>query len=490
MTGPLAAVYGRISDDPNDTHAGVNRQLEDGRAKVVGMSGEVVDEYRDDSISALTGKRRPGYERLMRDADAGRFKVIVVFHLSRLWRNRVERAQGIERLRRAGISVLTIKGPHLDLSTAAGRGMAGLLGEFDTMESEVKSERVTRAAQQRAEEGRPNGSIPFGWTRTYGENGAALRDVADPVQAPVVREVCHRLLAGQSLKGVTAWVNSTGVPAPGSGHKLRGRERGRENPTGQLWGHTAVKKLALRSTNAGLRTYHAGRPDEQLLPAGAEALITRDEWERLVAMYGPKTSNKASRPGGRTHLLSYGVGECGRCGAVLKVGQLGRAGNRKRLYACNGPRSCTGRNEERVDSHVAALLVDRLASADFRDLLVDNAAADEAMSRGAALRARMETAAVDYAEGLLTRDQLVTITAKLKPQIEKADREAGEAAPSVPFELLDAVGGAEAEARWTALEVPQRRLLVEFFIEKVVLHPTRPGPGFDPRDVEVIWRKA
>jgi DNA invertase Pin-like site-specific DNA recombinase len=91
-TPERAALYGRISDDPTDIHTGVTRQLEDGEAVAKRRDFPVFRSYRDDSISALTGKHRPGYEDLMRDAEAGLFTVIVVYHLSRLWRNRVERA--------------------------------------------------------------------------------------------------------------------------------------------------------------------------------------------------------------------------------------------------------------------------------------------------------------------------------------------------------------------------------------------------------------
>lgn len=47
------------------------------------------------------------------------------------------------------------QGPSLDMSTAYGRGMAGLLGESDTMESEVKAERQQLAAFHRAQNGQP-----------------------------------------------------------------------------------------------------------------------------------------------------------------------------------------------------------------------------------------------------------------------------------------------------------------------------------------------
>ncbi|MEU0671952.1 recombinase family protein [Streptomyces sp. NPDC006172] len=59
-----------------------------------------------------------------------------VFIVYMLWRNRRERAEGIEILRKHEASVLCVKGPELDLTTAAGRLLASLLGEVDTFEAE------------------------------------------------------------------------------------------------------------------------------------------------------------------------------------------------------------------------------------------------------------------------------------------------------------------------------------------------------------------
>jgi site-specific DNA recombinase len=492
--GERVALYARISEDDLGLEAGVARQLQDARTLAQQRGWTVVMELQDNDISAANGKHRPGYQDLIGAAEAGRFDRIIAYHTSRMWRNRVERAQGIDLLRSAGVSLTTVKGPELDLSTAAGRGMAGLLGEFDTMESEIKSERVTRAALQRAESGAPNGAIPFGWTRDYdytpkGEKvPGSGRDVLHPDEAPIVAEVCRRLLAGETMLAVTAWLNETGFPAPGADFKLRGRGRGIQNPTGARWGKTSVKKLALRPANAGLRMYHAGRPDQRLLAARIEPIVTRDEWERLVAMHGPNGS-KTSRPGGRVHLLTWGVGECGVCGSVLRVAQLGHAvyGTKKPLYSCDA-KGCVGRNEANVDAFVTAELVSRLQRADARDLLVDNEAADRAMSRATALRARLDAATDDYAEGFIAREQLLKITSKLRPQIAEADREAVNAAPAVPLELLAQVAGKETAKRFDALTVAQKRTLVEFMIEKVVVMPTRRGPGFREEDVQIVFR--
>src|SRR5436309_7133606 len=123
-----------------------------------------VQTYEDTDISATKGRPRQQYNRLMRDVQAGLITRIVVFHLSRLWRNRRERAEGIEILRRRGVSVICAKGPTIDMSTAYGRGMAAMLGEVDTMEVELKSERqqLANAAILKAGKPHPGGPRAFG----------------------------------------------------------------------------------------------------------------------------------------------------------------------------------------------------------------------------------------------------------------------------------------------------------------------------------------
>src|SRR3954464_11079894 len=132
-----AAIYARISEDDTGDEAGVKRQLVDARHLAASRGWSIVAERYDNNVSALNGARRPGYDDLLSMVAANKVDRLVVFHTSRLWRNRRERAEGIETLQRARVSVAAVRGPELDLSTAYGRGMAGLLGEFDTMESEV-----------------------------------------------------------------------------------------------------------------------------------------------------------------------------------------------------------------------------------------------------------------------------------------------------------------------------------------------------------------
>lgn len=494
--GERVALYARISEDDSGLELGVERQLQDARQLAERRGWQVVAEYADNDVSALTGKHRPGYAATLADAEAGQLDRIVVFHTSRLWRNRRERAEGIERLARARVSVTATKGPDLDLSSAYGRGLAGLLGEFDTMESEVKSERVARSARQRAETGDPNGALPYGWRREVETNERGVRtgsrDVLDPETAPVVAEICRRLLAGESLHGVTAWLNDSGIPAPGAAFNMRRRARGLANPDGTQWGKTSVRKIALRPQNCGLRKYHAGRPDERLLPMKAEPIVTRDDWERLCALLTDPTRT-TTRTGARRHLLSHSsVGRCGVCGGLLRsVTKRGRYGSPQTLYACAG-KGCTGRNQAHVDALVAEHVIGRLAQLDARDLLQPNdSRSRDALTRADTLRARLAAAADQFADGAITPEQLARITAKLRPQVEDAEREAAAAATTVPLGLLADVAGDLAREKWARLSIAQQSLLVGALLHAVELLPvTRRGPGFDPDSVRITWRGA
>jgi DNA invertase Pin-like site-specific DNA recombinase len=489
-------LYARISEDDLGTEKGVLRQLQDGHALSKARGGRVVAEFSDNDLSALNGDHRPDYEALMAAVTAGQLDRIIVFHTSRLWRNRRERAEGIERLRAAGVSVLAVKGPELDLTTASGRMMAGILGEFDTAESEIKGERVARAALQRAHEGRANGAVLYGWKRTYQHDDQSrvvgFEDEEDQAEAAIVREIVRRLLGGESLRTITDDLNRRDVPAPGAGHQRRRRARGQADD-GSRWGTSSVKKIAVRPANVGLRLHHRGRPDEMLIRAAWPALVESDDHDAVVALLGQparRAATAASRPGSRVHLLSWGVGECGVCGGHLRVALKGNAkhGVKKRLYVCEG-NGCVGRDEARVDLFVSHVVVERLKRADLADLLsTDDGAQRAALKRAEGIRGRLAKAADDYADEKITADQLHRITARLKPDLAQAEADARMYRVSPHLKLVLDMAGERAEEIWNGMTTTQRHAVIGVLIERMRILPVaRKGPGFDPTSIEIVW---
>ncbi len=466
------AIYARISEDVTGDAAGVDRQLADARELAKTRGWKIIAEHSDNDISALKGKHRPGYQAVLELVRAAKIDHVIVWQTSRLLRNRKERAEAIELFGRQQVGIITVKGQDLDLSTAYGRGMAGLLGEFDTMESEVKSERVAAAAFDRARKGQPNGGLGYGWQNT------ASGYVEHPEQASTVRDIVDRLLAGESLLGVTRDLNARGVAAPNS----------------DSWGKTSVKKIALRPSNAAVRIHHRGRTTEQVFDGSWPALIPRNDWERLTALFSDpaRQTNGTKRPGARKHLLSWGIGECGVCGSKLRVARRGSStyGVKKLLYVCDAMTQCVGRSEASVDELVGAVVCARLARPDAYDWLLGNE--DESKRAGervASLRRRLDEAADSFTDGRITVEQLERITEALRPQIEDAEAERWRHARQLDTTTLKALAGPMAEQAWSRLQVVQRRAVLETLGVRVIIDRVkRRGPGFDPESVRVEWK--
>ena len=68
-------------------------------------------------------------------------------------RRQPNRAEVIGAFGKHNVSIVAGKGPSFDLRTAYGRGMADMATAFDSMEGEVKSERVSAAIGDRARRG-------------------------------------------------------------------------------------------------------------------------------------------------------------------------------------------------------------------------------------------------------------------------------------------------------------------------------------------------
>ncbi len=164
-----------------------------------------VTEFVDYDRSAAKGRPREQYRALLAAVERGEVRRIYVLHQSRLWRNRRERADGIEILRRHRVTLVAARGPRIDMSTASGRTLAGLLGELDTAESEIKGERLEIWHATRAERGlHAPGPAPFGWrqrpTGATNARGLPVRElVRVPEQAAQLKGWYRRIHAGESL---------------------------------------------------------------------------------------------------------------------------------------------------------------------------------------------------------------------------------------------------------------------------------------------------
>lgn len=447
-----AATYCRISSDPTGRAAGVQRQREDCEALIRQRGWEHVTAYVDNDVSAYSGKPRPQYAALLAAVRAGRIDVIVAWHPDRLHRSPRELEDFIPLLEKHGTAVETVQAGHYDLSTPSGRMIARQLGAVARYESEHKSERVRRALQQNSEKGLSHGRQPYGWTAA-GE--------IDPEQQAVVVETASRIVAGESLRSIVGDLNARGICAP----------------SGKPWGKTSLRHIVTRERNVSLLVRHG-------VVVGAAAwppLLDRGLWEQARSILSDPT-RRTSTGTAAAHLLS-GIARCGVCGGKMRAGL-----NRKvPSYRC-ADRSCVSRNRADVDAFVLAVVVGRLARPDALDLLAPDQreAVSAALSEAAGLRARLDTAADDYADGKIDAQQLERITARIRPKLEAAQA-ASRVVDDRP--LLDGLlGAADVVSAWEALPLSRRRAVVDLLVSVVVNRASQGARTFDPSSVAVTWR--
>jgi site-specific DNA recombinase len=381
--------------------------------------------------------------------------------------------------------------------------MARTMGGNATFESDIKGERVKEKAELRARQGRMNGVCPFGWRREYERTatGRVIRswEVIHEPEAAVVREITDRLLRGDSLVGITADLNRRGVPAPGAAFTFRKKDRAEYNADGALWNKTSVKKLALRASNAGLRAYKG-----ELLPGEWPPLVNRKDWDsvkRLLDAPGRGHRKTDVRPGRREHLLTWGVGYCGVCGGLLRVGRKGsKKYERPEMYLCAeqnllgrnretgapAPKCCVGRRKEWVDELVRKVVIARLSQPDALAALSPDAheLADACARRDAA---QADLDAIAAMTGKRPVSFLLAMSEEPQARLEAAEDEIRRLQGAAGDEpILAELAGPQVAERWDAMPVAARRRVLEILGVRVLIGPnTKHGPGFDPESVRV-----
>lgn len=408
-----AAIYCRISSDPQGERAGVERQQADCEALAERLGVTVVDVYVDNDVSAYSGKRRPEFERLITDAANGSFGLVICWATDRLYRRMTDLTRITEQLA-PHARIATVNGGDVDLETSEGILRAQVLGSVAEFESRRKSERVTARAKQRALGGVMTASErPFGWAwakpcpggddcnhesdcqGTRAATGTKAGLVPHPVESPALAETYRRIAAGATLDS----------------QRKRLRGMGFERSVVNLGD-------VLRSPrNAGL-VAHRG----VVVAEGEFAIIDRGTFEQVKAILtDPKRRTSPGRPANT--ILGGGLLRCGVCGGRMASGRK----RKNPTYVCSRNR-CVSRARAVIDGPVLDLvgqLVTELAAtgalhlpavADTQsDTLRASIAADEErLDALAALLASGDLDPADYAKAAgRVRENLVVSTAAL-----------------------------------------------------------------------------
>jgi DNA invertase Pin-like site-specific DNA recombinase len=208
MTKPLrAALYARVSTSNKGQDVGL--QLDELR-RVAGQRGwSISGEYVDDGVSG-SDDSRPELDRMMADAQAGKFDLVAVWKLDRLGRSLQHLLRLISDLSRWGVGFASLRDSGIDTTTPTGRLMLQILGALAEYEKELIRERVIagvrRAQAQGKHCGRPKVELEIRPAVAMLQQGRGLREVASITGV-------SRTTLRRRLKEAGEWPVAVGKPS-------------------------------------------------------------------------------------------------------------------------------------------------------------------------------------------------------------------------------------------------------------------------------------
>lgn len=139
------ALYARISTTGQGQDIGL--QLDELRQVARLRGWHVVGEYTDEGVSGAK-TTRPGLDRLLAEAQAGRLDVVAVWKLDRLGRSLQHLLAVLAQFQTHGVQFVSLRDAGLDTTTPAGRLFTSIIGAFAEFERDLIRERVVAGVRR------------------------------------------------------------------------------------------------------------------------------------------------------------------------------------------------------------------------------------------------------------------------------------------------------------------------------------------------------
>lgn len=310
-----AAVYCRSYGEESGEGAAIQDQQEFARRFASFHSLSLSQVYSDEGEPQTTDPvERPAGKRMLEDARAGKYDLLLVYRLDRLSLSLWHLLNVYRKLEWYGVAIRSMTEP-IDTSTAAGRFVFQLLGSISEVEREHTRKRASFGRVQALADGRALGRTPFGY-RTDGEG----KPVADPKESALVKEIFALAAEGDSAGAIARRLNERAVSPIwlSRGYRAKGEVEG--------WTRSTVTKILHNPV------YWTG--EWRYTPKGASSAMVP-----VPALVGGMTAHRALRQLSRNNLVAkrphrpYLLSGLIRCECGRAAVGSGGSGNRV-YYLC------------------------------------------------------------------------------------------------------------------------------------------------------------
>lgn len=354
--------------------------------------------YEDEGFSG-GNTNRPEFQRLISDAKANKFNILICYRLDRISRNVADFSGTLETLQKHDIDFISIK-EQFDTSTPMGRAMIYIASVFAQLERETIAERIRDNMTELAKTGRWLGGVaPIGFkakqVKYFDENmkeRKLMQLVPIEDELKLVKTLYEKYLELKSLSAVETWTLQNNITTKrGCNFNKNNLKNILTNPVYvkanekvihylESLGITVCGKV---NNSSGLLTYNKQktvygdngevkrlvRDKNEWIAAVSKhnGIIEADDWLKVQEI---RKENKDKFPNsGKSHTaLLSGKLRCAKCGSKMQVahGHVSKTtGEKLCYYNCNLKRwsngvrcNCKNASASEVDGVVKEALKD------------------------------------------------------------------------------------------------------------------------------------
>jgi DNA invertase Pin-like site-specific DNA recombinase len=205
------AAYCRVSTDSDEQETSFETQVEVYEKKIrANPAWEYAGVYTDEGITGTKASKRPGFQKMIKDAEEGKIDRIITKSISRFARNTLDCIGYVRHLKDIGTTILFEK-ENIDTGSAYSEMLLTVLAAFAQEESRSISANITWGVRKRFEEGQERWANVFGYRKDF-DTGETYIIVEE--EAKVVRLIFDLYEKGLSTSKIGKELQKRGILTP------------------------------------------------------------------------------------------------------------------------------------------------------------------------------------------------------------------------------------------------------------------------------------
>lgn len=463
---------------------------------------EVFKVYEDRGISGKNISGRPGLKDLLKDANANKFDLVVVWKLNRISRRLIDILNIVDTLDKNNIAFRSLT-ESFETETPAGKLQLNIMGAIGEFERGTIAENVKMGMIARAREGKWNGGKVLGYDiveiPSEGKKRKETKLVINNKEAMTVRRIFELYSEGYGYKATVNRVNK-------EGHKSK---------KGNTFSTASIKEILKNPVYIGKIRYNVRQdwnekrrkninPNPVLVEGEHDAIIDSETWEKvqIILKDRSKTHNRVYD----SEFPLSGLLKCPVCGASMTISRSynkRKDGTKKvaEYYSCGnwknkGTAVC---NSNSIRAEVAdEVVINKLIEIVNNELLLKKVINNINKNKSSKLKPKLDemnvvSKEIDrlsskknssielFEDGILSKSELAERAKKLNEEIDtlkfrldelKQDVILAEGEP-ISFELVNQVMKKFGEVFKGSSTRQQRKQLLNLLVSKITIDKSR-----------------